>query len=329
MSEATGSAEVPAIVARVDEGLWCIDLQFQGVPGVIAAWLLSDGNHSALIETGPSSTLPALRAGLEEIGVSMADLDDVVVSHIHLDHAGAAAHVAAAAPHATIHVHPVGAPHLIDPARLWASASRIYGDRMERLWGDAGPVPAERINVVEDGQRFRVAGRDLTVLFTPGHAGHHIALHDPALDAVFTGDSAGVRVPGSGYVCPPVPPPELDIPLWHHTISRLRDLGSRRLFLTHFGVVDDAGEHLGLLSAHLDAYRDIARVVLERGGDQDALTAVIHEQMEAGVKRDDDATPASEAFRLQELELATPSYMAAMGIERYLRKHEGFGSNPG
>ena len=318
MTEPTTGSAPAGLAEQIDDGLWMIDLQFQGVPGVIAAWLLRGGGRTALIETGPSSTLPALRAGLAAAGTSLAELDDVIVTHIHLDHAGAASHVAQEAPQATIHVHPAGAPHLIDPARLWASASRIYGDQMETLWGDAGPVAANRVHAVADGERLAVAGRELTVLFTPGHAGHHIALHDPGRDAIFTGDAAGVRVPGSDYVCPPVPPPELDIPLWDQTISRLRDLGARRLFLTHFGASEDP-DHLTELTAHLDDFRDLARDVLGRGGDQADLTAALHDHVAAAIS-ERAGLPEADPAVMRELELATPSYMAAMGLARYLTK---------
>lgn len=312
------SADSTAIVEPIDDGLWCIDLQFQGVPNVIAAWLLAGEDGLALIETGPSSTLPALRAGIAAAGHRLADVTDVIVTHIHLDHSGAMTHVAAEAPHARIHVHPAGRPHLVDPARLWASAARIYGDRMVPLWGDAGPVPPERVRPVGDGDVLRVAGREFRALHTPGHAGHHLALHDADRQLVFTGDAAGVRAPGTGYVCPPVPPPELDIPVWGETVALLAGLGARRLCLTHFGVAADPAAHLRQLVRNLDGFRDLARSVLVAGGEQAALTAAIHAAMAAGLALGgnglaDDAT-------LRELELATPSSMAALGLTRYVTK---------
>ena len=314
-----GQSEGPiTIVEEIDDGLWCIDLQFQREPNVIAAWLMAGEDGLALIETGPSSTLEALRAGIAATGHRLADLTDVVVSHIHLDHSGAMTHVAAAAPRARIHVHPVGLPHLVDPARLWASAARIYGDRMVPLWGDAGPVPAERVHPVGDGDVLLMAGREFRVLHTPGHAGHHLALHDADRQLVFTGDAAGVRVPGTGYVCPPVPPPELDIPVWDETIALLAGLGARRLCLTHFGVVADPAAHLRQLVRNLDSFRDLAQSVLVAGGDQAALTAAIQGAMVAGLALGEDGAAGDATLR--QLELATPSYMAALGLTRYLTK---------
>ncbi len=326
MTSQLSRTEMLPLAEEVDDGLWCIDLRFQGEPTVIAAWLMVGPDGLALIETGPSSTMPALRAGIAAIGFSLADVRDVVVSHIHLDHGGAMTHVAREAPEARIWVHPVGLPHLVDPARLWASAARIYGDLMGRLWGDAGPVPADRLQPVGDGDVLRLAGRDLRAIHTPGHAGHHLALHDPARRLVFTGDAAGVRIPGTGYVCPPVPPPELDIPLWDGTIATLAALDARRLCLTHFGVVSDPAAHLRQLVRNLDGFRDLAWSVLASGGDQAALTAALHGAMAAGlaVGADDPATDANAAA-LRELELATPSSMAALGLTRFLTKQGWLG----
>ncbi len=304
----------------VDDGLWCIDLQFQATPRVIAAWLLAGSDGLALIETGPSSTMAALRAGIAATGHRLADVTDVVVTHIHLDHSGAMTHVAREAPSARIHVHPAGRPHLIDPDRLWASAARIYGDRMVPLWGDAGPVPADRVQPVDDDEVLHLAGRDLRAIHTPGHAGHHLALHDADRQLVFTGDAAGVRAPGTGYVCPPVPPPELDIPLWDQTIARLAGLHARRLCLTHFGVVADPAAHLWQLVRNLDGFRDLARSVLVAGGDQATLTAAIHDRMAAGLGVVRSGPVEVDPVALRELELATPSYMAALGLTRFLTR---------
>ena len=195
---------------------------------------------------------------------------------------------------------------------------------MERLWGDAGPVPVERVRPVGDGDTLRLAGRDLRAIHTPGHAGHHLALHDVDRRLVFTGDAAGVRLPGTGYVCPPVPPPELDIPLWDETIATLAGLDARRLCLTHFGVVSDPAAHLRQLVRNLDGFRDLALSVLAGGGDQAALTVALHGAMAAGLAVGDD-DPIADAAALRELELATPSYMAALGLTRFLTRRGWLG----
>ncbi|HEV2528518.1 MAG TPA: MBL fold metallo-hydrolase [Thermomicrobiales bacterium] len=309
----------PPIIELVDEELWAIDLRFQGVPRVIAAWLLAGDGRLALFDTGPASTLPALRAGIAATGHRLEDLTDIVLSHIHLDHGGATGHLVAEAAGATVHVHPAGARHLVDPSRLWASAARIYGDRMEMLWGAMEPVPAERIRTPADGDTLDLAGRSLAVLHTPGHASHHIALHDPARRMIFAGDTAGVRVPGTGYVCPPTPPPDLDPDLWHATIARLAALDARRLCLAHFGMVTDVAAHLGALGRNLNCFRDLAVAALAAGADGPELTARISAAMAAGVA---GGTPGVEPDPtvLAELEWATPAFMAAMGLTRYVTK---------
>jgi glyoxylase-like metal-dependent hydrolase (beta-lactamase superfamily II) len=200
----------PGDATRLDDGVWLIDLGFQGYGGVVAAYLLWDGEEAALIETGPTATLPALLAGVRAAGVDPARLRHLLVTHIHLDHSGGAGVLARELPEVRVYVHPVGAPHLIDPSRLVASAARLYGDRMDALWGEVAPVPAERVIELTDGATVAVAGRTLTALATPGHASHHHCYWDPARAALFTGDVGGVRMAGTNFACPPPPPPELD-----------------------------------------------------------------------------------------------------------------------
>src|SRR5437763_7795138 len=214
-----------------------LDLCFQGRRAAIAAYLLvgPDG-QAALIETGPTTTRAALLDGVRAAGVDPAGIHDVLVTHIHLDHAGAAGGlVRDDLAHARVLVHPAGLPHLVDPGRLVRSAARLYGARMDELWGEVAPVPAERVAELEDGARLRLAGHELEVLFTPGHATHHAAVRHLASGAVFAGDVAGVRVPGAGVIHPPTVPPEFDRPGWELSIDRLLSLAPPLLLLAHFG----------------------------------------------------------------------------------------------
>lgn len=226
-----------------------LDHNFQGFPGGIASYLLAD---DTLVEAGPASTTQALLAGIRAAGRNPLDITRVVVTHIHLDHAGAAGvllqrHL----PNAKVFVHPKGAKHLIDPSKLIASAERIYGARMQELWGEILPVPADRVVIVEDGEMIGT----LRAMDTPGHAVHHHAYHDTASGSVFTGDVAGVRMPGARYVRPPTPPPELDLDAWTSSVERLRKLEPRRLCLTHFGEFDDVAWHLDDLMSRLYRWR--------------------------------------------------------------------------
>ncbi len=308
-----------ATAERVDDRLWMIDLGFRGRHGVIAAFLLADEDEAALIETGPASTLPALIAGIRAAGVDPARLTRLLVTHIHLDHSGAAGALVREFPRLTVHVHPVGAPHLVDPSRLLASAGRLYGERMDDLWGETVPVPPERVATLADGQELAVAGRTLTTFFTPGHASHHVAYWDAASGVAFTGDVGGVRMAGTGYVCPPAPPPDLDPEAWTQSVERLRGLESRRLCLTHVGPFDDVGPHLDQLMPNLAALRDLALAALRGGADDAAVTALIHDHVAA---RLDDAGPDA----LENLEWAAPSYLAAAGLRRLLVKRGELGT---
>ncbi|MDQ3045117.1 MAG: MBL fold metallo-hydrolase [Chloroflexota bacterium] len=307
--EGAGSA------TRLEEGVWLIDLGFQDRPEIVAAYLLAGAGEVVLIETGPSSTLPSLLAGITAAGFAPEELTGLLVTHIHLDHAGAAGVLIRLFPHLTVGVHPVGAAHLIDPSRLLASATRIYQERMESLWGEVAPIPAQRVVPLADGRVLPVAGRSLEVIHTPGHASHHVAFFDPEARSLFTGDVGGVRIPGTDYVCPPTPPPDLDPASWKQSVARLRALDAQRLYLTHFGAFDDVAEHLDQLIPNLTEFVAVGRASFATGDDQTELTAQLHARMGAALG---DAPPEA----LERLEWATPSYMAALGLTRLVSREQ-------
>ncbi|MDB4915911.1 MAG: beta-lactamase domain protein, partial [Gemmatimonadetes bacterium] len=204
---------MPAV--RLEPDLWRVDLDFQGTPGVVAAFLITHPSGHTLVETGPGSTLAALERGVADAGVRLDDVRRIAITHIHLDHAGASGSLLGRLPEACLYVHPVGAPHMIDPTKLLRSATRIYGDRMDRLWGAFEPCPPDRVVVMADGDELDCGARTLVALHTPGHASHHIAFHDVARRSIFTGDVGGVRLEGASYVRPPTPPPDIDVEAWH------------------------------------------------------------------------------------------------------------------
>ena len=226
-----------------------IDLDFMGREQIIASFLLrgEEGTSAALVETGPTTCLERLKAGLKDHGVSPEDVGQVLVTHIHLDHAGASGHLSELLPNATFYVHEVGFPHLVDPSKLVKSAARIYGENMDELWGEARPVPEDRIVILREGEEAEVAGGILVAHDTPGHAYHHLAFLEPDSGALFTGDVAGIRRPGQSYIRPPTPPPEIDVEAWVRSIERIREIGPASLWPTHFGSYEDVGRHLGEL----------------------------------------------------------------------------------
>lgn len=219
---------------------YIIDTRMHRKVGITAAYVLR-GEQTALLETGPKSSLDHVIAGLDAAGVG--HLDWIIVTHIHLDHAGAAGTLAQRFPNARVAVHEIGAPHLADPSKLWSSASRIYGDRMEELWGGIDPIPSERIHVVADQEEIDLGGVSLRAIETPGHAYHHHSFFIEDAGLVFTGDALGVRLPEVGVIRPATPPPEFHLEKAIASIERIRALGAARLFPTHFGP-HDRGERV-------------------------------------------------------------------------------------
>jgi glyoxylase-like metal-dependent hydrolase (beta-lactamase superfamily II) len=217
-----------------------IDLRHLGVERRIGAYVVETDDGLALFDCGATSTVAALEEGLAERGLDLEEIRHLLLSHIHLDHAGAAGTIVRDHPHIQVHVSAVGAPHLIDPERLEASARRLYGDAFDALWGELVPVPAENVHVAGDD----VLG--LEAFPTPGHAAHHVSyLHRDG--TLFSGDAAGVRVAPGRFVLAPLPPPEVDLEAWERTLAETERRGPTRLALVHFGVFDDVQSHLGRL----------------------------------------------------------------------------------
>src|SRR5918998_2776697 len=251
-----------------------IDLDFMDREQVIASFLLlaDDGSSAAIVEAGPTTCLKRLKAGLKDHGVSHEDVDQVFLTHIHLDHAGASGHLSELLPNATFHVHEVGYPHLVDPFKLVKSATRIYGERTDELWGEARPVPEDRIVVLKQGEETDAAGGVLVAHDTPGHAYHHLAYLEPDSEALFTGDVAGIRLPGQAYVRPPTPPPEIDVEAWVRSIEHVRGLGPASLWPTHFGCYEDVGRHLGELEQRLQDWLLFIEGRMDEGAEREEIS---------------------------------------------------------
>ncbi len=240
----------PKIAAVANPQL--IDVHHLGHERVVASYLLETDDGPALHDCGPASTIPGLKAGLAEHGLALQDVRHLLLSHIHLDHAGAAGPLVREHPGLQVHVSEVGAPHLVDPSRLERSARRLYGETFDSLWGELAPIPEHNVHVVGE----HVLG--LACFPSPGHASHHVCyLHEDG--TLYAGDAAGVRIQPSRYVLPPTPPPDIDLEGWEHTFAEIERRGPARLALTHFGVADDPARHLAEVRERLARWAERVR----------------------------------------------------------------------
>src|SRR5688500_3481690 len=291
-----------------------IDLDFMDTQQVIASFLLlgDDGASAALVETGPTTCLDRLNAGLEEHGVSHEDVRQGFLTHVHLDHAGASGHLAGQLPHATFYVHEVGHPHLVDPSKLVKRATRIYGGRMDELWGEARPVPEERVVILNEGEEREAAGGILVAHDTPGHAYHHLAYLEPGSRALFTGDVAGIRLPGQSYVRPPTPPPEIDVEVWVQSINYIRQIDPASLWPTHFGTYQDVGRHLGELEQRLQDWLLFVEGQMDDGADREVISDQLKAKGDAEMLAEGSDITQSERY-----DLAGTYNMLTDGLMRY------------
>jgi len=283
-----------------------LDLHFQGRPQCVAAFLVSAPQGPVLVECGPASSRPALLQALAGHNVKPADIRALLVTHIHLDHAGDAGWWAQQG--VPVYVHPIGAPHLIDPAKLLSSAGRIYGDQMERLWGEIVPCPEENVHAWTPDTAKSIAGLDIQAWDSPGHARHHLAYQ--VSDLLLCGDVAAVRLPGQGNALSvPAPPPEFEREVWLATIDKLAALPVSALYLTHFGRVDTVSSHWQELRERIVEVSDFVGQRL--GTERDALVAEYTQWQRSMLG--DEAT-------FDRYEQANPLFMSVDGLLRYWRK---------
>jgi glyoxylase-like metal-dependent hydrolase (beta-lactamase superfamily II) len=294
-------------------GLSFVDLHFQGLPRIIATGVLHGHAGVALVDPGPSSTLPALRSALAEAGISIGDVSALLITHIHLDHAGSAGVLIRENPRLGVYVHERGAPHMVDPGKLLASASRLYGNDMDRLWGEVAPVPTGSLMALRGGERISVAGRTLEVEYTPGHAVHHVSYLDRDTGIAFAGDVAGVKLTPEGIVLPPTPPPDIDLEAWRSSLDRIGRWHPDTIFVTHFGPVRAAG-HLAALRQELDQAGVLAKASLSHGETDEAREA----WFTAAVRR--DLRRRTIASDVEAYELAARFDLNWRGLARYWRK---------
>jgi glyoxylase-like metal-dependent hydrolase (beta-lactamase superfamily II) len=288
-----------------------LDLNFQGKSQAIASYLIRHSSGAVLIESGPGSTLAALQAGLQANGLSVSDVTHVLLTHIHLDHAGAAGWLARQG--AQVYVHPVGAPHLLNPEKLLASATRIYGDRMQTLWGEFLPVPEAQLNIAKDGEEIVIGDLKFMPVDTPGHAEHHYAYLFE--DVCFSGDISGVRIPGYPYLRVPMPPPELHMEKWRESLARLHMEKFSRIAPTHFGIFEDPEWQLRRVEEELDAAEHWLESVMPSDPPVEELRRMFTDWINEQGRQQGLSADVLKAY-----ELANPLGMSADGLQRYWKK---------
>jgi glyoxylase-like metal-dependent hydrolase (beta-lactamase superfamily II) len=274
-----------------------IDLHHLGHERVIGCYLLETPDGPALFDCGPASALPHLKEGLAAKGLEVGDLRHLLLSHIHLDHAGASGVLVRENPELRVHVSEIGAPHLVDPSRLERSARRLYGDDFDRLWGELAPIPERNVAIVGD----RVL--DFDCFPSPGHATHHVCyIRDGIL---YAGDAAGVRIQPGTFVLLPTPPPDIDLEGWHRTLDEIERRAPERIALVHFGVADDPARHIAELRARLERWGGL----VGDGATEEEWTASVLAEIRA-----------SGEESVEEFEVAMPLTQSYAGLKRYWDK---------
>ena len=291
-----------------------IDALHLGTPNVISIGLLQAAPGGlVLVDTGPESVFEAVAVGIQKLGFEPGDIRYILASHIHLDHTGGAWRWAREVG-AKIYVHPNGAPHLVNPSKLLSSAARIYGDRMNDLWGATEAIPEEQVIAITDSD-FQLGGLRVRAIATPGHANHHNAYWMESQRIVFAGDVAGVRI-GSGPAIPPLPPPEISLELWRDSLEKIRALKPASIYITHFGQITEPAASLGELERRLASWANWTKQRLNEGKSEQEIIP----EFELFVERELLAGGATE----QEVEIyekADPASMTVAGLARYWRKH--------
>ena len=305
------------VLIDVADGVTLVDTLMTGEPELNAVYVL-DGDEPCLIETGPGADLPLVLEALHQMGIGDADLAHIVVTHIHLDHAGACGALAERFPRATVWVHERGAPHLADPTRLVASTARTYGaERMISFFGDTLAVDPDRLQAVNDADTIALGTRELTVVHTPGHASHHVALHDSRSGALFTGESIGSHLPWGPAYRPALPPPEVDVEGAIASIDRIRSRQATSLMTSHFGPVPDAAEACEVATAQIRSWSEAVRRRLERepGAGTDAVAEDLDHLAAAEFQR-----ATGRPIDMARYDAIGSIRMNAAGLSRYWRK---------
>jgi glyoxylase-like metal-dependent hydrolase (beta-lactamase superfamily II) len=300
-------------------GIQAIDTRMCGRDQVTSAYLVR-AEEPAIVETGPTTSLTAVMDGLRELGIGPHDLAHIVVTHIHLDHAGGAGALAPHFPKATVWVHERGAPHLADPTRLVQSANRVYGEaRLREMFGSVDPVPGDQLRALTDGDKVNLGDRYLEALYTPGHASHHVCLADSETGGVFVGDAVGVFLPDVRVLRPATPPPEFDLELAIASIERVQALAPPFILFSHFGPAVEVQELTALAIQRLRRWTDVVAAAMRESDAVDDIVARLRE----GTASETEAAEGEPEEAQNRYELLSSYQMNALGLMRYLSSREG------
>jgi glyoxylase-like metal-dependent hydrolase (beta-lactamase superfamily II) len=300
----------------LSHGLSYIDLEFLGRAHAIASGIIQSSGGAAIVDPGPTTCLGTLELGLQEHGVRWTDVRQILLTHIHLDHAGATGTIVRAHPHIKVFVHDRGAVHMADPQKLIDSAARLYRDGMERLWGEIAPVPAANLVTLSGGERIEAGGRSFDVAYTPGHASHHVSFFDRASGLAFVGDTAGVCI-DNGYVLPPTPPPDIDLEKWRGSIDQIETWSPDTIFLTHYGPVGSVRPHLEMLWHNLQEMATWVRHTLGEPGSDEDRSRTFADRLRQDMRRQ------MNDVQVAAYPVAAPFEQLWLGLARYWRKRNG------
>jgi glyoxylase-like metal-dependent hydrolase (beta-lactamase superfamily II) len=293
-----------------------LDTNWMGRPHSIAAALLESNGQRAIVDPGPESTLPALRERLKEHGLLVADLDAILVTHIHLDHAGATGSLVRKNPRLAVYVHSKGAPHLADPSKLLASASRLWGDGLAALFGNTLPVPPENLHILEGGEDIPLGDSKIHVGYTPGHASHHVSYFDDSNRVAFIGDTGGIHINNGPFILPATPPPDIDLEIWDKSFATILGRKPERLFLTHYGYSDDPSKDLAGFRERLHRWCALADRLLRTSASDEAAQAAFIAECRSEMNGKLGAVESEHHAFTGGLDLSF------LGLARYLRKRD-------
>ncbi len=313
-SSLPGRFGTQAILIATMSDITILDTNWVGRPHSVAAALLESGGHRAIIDPGPESTYTTLRERLHSRGLSVAQLDAIFLTHIHLDHAGASGSLVRDNSRLVVYVHKLGAPHIIDPAKLLASAARLWPDTLHQLFGETLPVPKENLRILEGGETLTLGTRKLEVAYTPGHASHHVSYFDTAESVAFVGDTTGIRIDNGPYILPATPPPDISLEIWENSFAAILAWRPARLFLTHFGYAEKPAEHIAEFRRRLHRWRELAAEILRSARSEAEAKKTFVARAQAEMQERLGTEEADHHAFTAGLDLSF------LGLARYLRK---------